>query len=105
MLIMGPKLLGRSPRRFSKTARSRPRHREAVRDRFRVRSTAVIGRRFAHDLAEGPAERAEAREAHVEADLGDAAVGLPEQEHRPLDPPALEVAVRGLAERVAEAAA
>ena len=46
----------------------------------------------------------EAGEADVEADLGDAAVGLAQQEHRPLDPAALQVAVRRLAERRPEGA-
>ena len=45
------------------------------------------------------------READVEADVGDAAVGLAQEEHRALDAPPLEVAVRRLAEHGAEAAA
>lgn len=32
------------------------------------------------------------------ADVGDAVLALAQQEHRPLDPPTLQVAVRGLAE-------
>ena len=51
---------------------------------------------------EGAAERAEAVEADVEADIGDAAIGRSQQEHRALDAPALQVAVRRLAEGVAE---
>src|SRR5262249_37508769 len=48
------------------------------------------------------AERAQAVEADVEADVGDAAIGRPQQEHRALDAPALQVAVRRLAERRAK---
>src|SRR5918995_3649137 len=85
--------------RFSETARSRPGLHEAGRDGSEVRRSPPIGRRWlADDVGEGPAERAQAREAHVEADLGHAAVGLPEQEHRPLDPAALQVTMRRLAE-------
>jgi hypothetical protein len=65
---------------------------------------AVGRRRHAQDLAERPAERAEAREADVEADLRDAAVGLAQEERRALDPAALQVAVRRLAEDGAELA-
>src|ERR671919_1004142 len=92
-LILAPRA------RFSKTARSRPGLHEAGRDGSEVGGPPPIGRRrLADDVGEGPAERAQAREAHVEADLGYAAVGLPEQEHRPLDPAALQVAMRRLAE-------
>ena len=91
----------RSPRAagFSKTARSRPGHREAGRHGGDVGRGR--GRRVGDSptiVAERAAERAEAAEADVEADVGDAAVGLAQQEHRPLDPPALQVAVRRLAE-------
>src|SRR3954447_16800014 len=89
---------------FSKTARSRPRHREAVRNGLDVGSPAVLGRRLADYGPERAAEGAEAREADVEADLGHAALGLPQEEHRPLDAPALKVTVRRLAERGAEGA-
>src|SRR5918992_2550381 len=85
--------------RFSKTARSRPRLHEARRHGSQVPGPPPIGgRRLADDLGEGPAERPQAREAHVEADLGNAALGLTEHEHRPLDAAALQVAVRRLAE-------
>src|SRR5215210_7039084 len=91
-LVLSPR------RRFSKTARSRPRLRKAGRDGSEVGGTPPIGgRRLADDVRECPAESPEAREANVEADLGHAAVGLPEQEHRSLDPAALQVAVRRLA--------
>src|SRR4051812_5307655 len=88
--------------RYSETARSRPGHRAAGRHVLvpgRPRSLAIPGRGRADDLPERPAERAEADEPDVEADLRDAAIGLPQQEHRPLHPPPLEVAVRRLAER------
>jgi len=57
-----------------------------------------------HDVVEGAAERAKAREPDVEADVGDAAVGLAEQEHRALDPPPLQVAVGRLPEGRAKGA-
>src|SRR5215216_618632 len=92
-------LARRALARFSKTARSCPGPREAGGHGPEVRGPhAVRGRRLAHDLAEGPPEAAEAREAHIEADLAHAPVRLSQEEHRPLDPPALEVAVRRLAE-------
>src|SRR5438270_1229293 len=83
---------------FSKTARSCPGHREAVWDGFDRPALTVCRRRLANDVAKAPAERAQAVEADVEADVHDAAVGRPQQEHRPLDPAALQVAVRRLAE-------
>src|SRR3954454_16233974 len=89
---------------FSATARSRPGHREAVRDRLGLGPRAVFGRRLADDRPERAAERPEAAEAYVETDVGDAAVGLDEQEHRPLDAAALQIAVRRLAEGGTEGA-
>src|ERR1700674_1063207 len=83
---------------FSKTARSHPGHREAGRDGKHELAIAVFGRRIANDVGEGPAESAEAAKADVEADVSDAARCLPQQEHRPLHPPALQVAMRRLAE-------
>src|SRR3954462_4807142 len=82
---------------FSETARSRPCHGKAVGDVVGDAALAVAGGRLAHDAAERAAERAEAREADVEANLGHAAVGLDEQEHRALDAAPLEVAMRRLA--------
>src|SRR5207247_1899711 len=81
--------------RFSETARSRPGHREAIRDRRQALAFALaeVAGRFADDLAEGPAERAEAGEPDIETDLGHIAVGPPEQVHGALDAAALEVAV------------
>jgi hypothetical protein len=60
---------------------------------------AVAGGRLADDGPEGAAEGPKAREADVEADVGHAAVGLHEQEHRALDAATLQVAMRRLAER------
>src|SRR4051794_40278343 len=98
LLSMAPKLLGVRRPRFSETARSHPRPREAVRhDGPDNAAVAVLRRRLADDLAERAAERAQAREPDVEADLGHALVRLAEQEHRALDAPALEVAMRRLA--------
>src|ERR1700712_1699724 len=104
MLSMAVTLVAPTAVGFSETARSRPCHGEAVRHVVRDAPPAIAGRRLADDGAEGPAERPEAREADVEADLGHAAVGLPEQEQRALHAPALQVAVRRLAEGVAEGA-
>src|SRR5829696_4460268 len=84
--------------RFSETARSHPAHHEAGGHRQRPRSVPVDRRRLTHDAGERAAERAEAREADVEADLGHAEVGLAQQRHRALHPPALKVAVGSLAE-------
>jgi hypothetical protein len=107
----------RSRRRggFSKTARSRGHSRRKPRPRLRHLETVrcldwrvaqtVARRRFANDLAERAAEGSKAREADIEADVSDASVRLAEQEHRPLDPPSLEVPVRCLPERGAEASA
>src|SRR5882724_6762632 len=97
-------LEGFSGARFSETARTRPGHPETRRDGFDVGALAIVGWRFAENLAEGPAERAQAREPDVQADVGHAAVGFAQQEHRALDPTALQVAVRGLAERSPEGA-
>src|SRR5262245_32838770 len=94
-----PKLRGARPARFSKIAAwSRPRHREARRHGDGLAARAELARRLAHDLAERTAERPEAEEADVEADLGHAALGLAQEEHRALDAAALEVAVRRLPE-------
>src|SRR6266851_10296121 len=85
--------------RFSKTARSHPAHREARGGRGDVRALAVIGRRLAHDVAERATEGAQAAEADVETDVGHAALGLAQQEHRAFDAAALQVAMWCLAER------
>src|SRR5215217_8466501 len=101
-LNMALTLRGVAPARFSKTARSHPRHREAARNRRCRRTRAVLGRRSAYGLAERPAERPEAREPDVEAHRRDAQVGLAQQRHCTLHAPPLEVAVRRLAEDLAE---
>src|ERR671937_2081881 len=96
--MAGTLLAGRRAR-FSETARSRPGLGEARRDRAQIRSPPPVDRRrLSDDLREGPAERPQAGEADVEADLAHAAVGLAQEEHRPLHAPALQVAMRGLAE-------
>src|ERR1700720_2240588 len=87
---------------FSKTARSCPGHREAVRDRHDWSALPIGGRRLADDCLKTTAEGAQAVEAHVEADVGDAAIGRPQQEHRPLNATALEIAVWCLTERRAK---
>src|SRR5690242_880395 len=99
LLSMGRTLDARAPLGFSKTAGSRPRHPKARRRPVNLGVLAILGRRAADDLPERPAERAEAHEAHVERDLRDAVVALAQHEHRPLDASALQVAMRGLAER------
>src|SRR5690242_7915747 len=88
-----------APLGFSKTAGSRPRHSEAGRRTVGCGALAVLRRRTTDDLPKRPAERAEAREADVEANLGDGAVALAQHEHRALDAAALQVAVRRLAKR------
>src|SRR5712692_6518365 len=89
---------------FSKTARSCPGHREAVRD-GQDRPALAIGRwRLADDVAKAPAEGAEAGEADVEADVRHTPVGRPQQEHGAFDPPALQVPMRRLAKRCSEGA-
>src|SRR5687768_1542241 len=91
---------------FSESARPRPGHGEAGWHGagHRRGAVAVRDRRLANDVAERPAEGAEAREADVEADVEDAAVRLAQQPHRALDAAALEVAMRCLAERRVEGA-
>src|SRR5947208_843717 len=94
MLSMGVTLVGAGALGFSEAARSHPRHREAVGDVVHDAPLAVAGRRLAHDGTTRAAERPEAREADVEADLGHPAVGPHEQEQRATDAP--EVAGAGL---------
>src|SRR5918992_612203 len=100
---MRPRLRLAPRARFSKTARSRPGLREAGKNGSEVGGPPPVGgQRLADYLGECPTERPETREAHVEADLRHAAVGLPEQEHRTLHTAALQVAMRRLAERGAK---
>jgi len=89
---------------FSKTARSRPRHHEARRHGRHLPAQPERRRRFTHDHLKCPAERAEAVEADVEADVGDAAIRGTQQKHRALDAAALQIAVRRLAEGLAKPA-
>src|SRR3954464_8516731 len=83
--------------RFSETAvlrlapRSRPRHHDARRHvagaaRADPPRLAVGARRHPDHAAERAAERAEAREPDVEADLGHGPVRLSQQRHRALEP-------------------
>src|SRR5579864_9453463 len=83
---------------FSETARSRPGHGEARRNGDDLSAPPVCARRLADDEVERLAEGAEACEADVEADVGDASIGAAEQVERSLDASALQVAMRGLAE-------
>src|SRR5687768_8527730 len=102
-LTLGLDRLGR----FSKTARSqgfserRPRPHRGELDTMwrddRPMAAAITGRRLADDLAEGPAECSQAREGDIEADVRDTPIALAQHEHGALHPPALQVAVRGLA--------
>src|ERR1700676_5324061 len=82
---------------FSKTARSHPGHREAGRHGKHELAIAILGRRVTNDFRERPAESTEAPKPNIKADVGDTSRGLPEQEHRPLHPPALQVTMRRLA--------
>ena len=59
---------------------------------------------LADDLPERATEGPQAVEADVEADVGDAAVGLAQQEHRALHTPPLQVTMRRLPEDGAEGA-
>src|SRR2546428_11198934 len=81
---------------FSETARSGPGHGEAVRHCKNEAPGPIVGRRLAHDVTKRAAESSKAPEPDVQADVGHGAVGLPQQEHGALDPPALQVAVRRL---------
>src|SRR5438132_12448043 len=86
---------------FSKTARSGPGHREAGRDGDDRPALTVPGWWLADDVAKDPAEGAQAREPHIQADVRHAPVGRAQQAHGSFDPPALQVAVRRLATRCA----
>src|ERR1700680_453165 len=84
--------------RFSKTARSHPCHGE-TRGHWSHRAAPSMRRRsLADDLSESAAEGAQAAEAHVKTNVGDIEIGPSQQIHRPLHPPALQIAVRCLAE-------
>src|SRR6202171_5687871 len=77
--------------RFSETARSCPSHGEAGWNRLEGPALAIHTGRLPHDPVEGAAERTQTGEPHVEADVGDVAVGPAEQVHRPFDASPLEV--------------
>src|SRR2546425_7142472 len=64
-----PRFSGRFPRPHCRQLDAMGRHDRPV-------PLAIVGRRLAHDLAEGAAEGPEAGEADVEADVGDTAVGF-----------------------------
>src|SRR4051794_22539490 len=102
---MRPTLVGSLGARFSETARAGPGHGEARGDRLRrlgLNSPAVLRWRESDDLAEGSTERAQAAKAHVQADIGHAPVGFPEQKHRPLHSASLQIPMRRLAKGVLE---
>src|SRR6266550_1847498 len=94
----------RSPRHLRRHHRPHRPHLIAVGGHHRSIPHAIARRRLADDLPERAAEGPPAREADVEANVGDAAVGLAQQEHRALHPPPLQVTVRRLPEGGAEAA-
>src|SRR4029077_1625965 len=90
--------------RFSKTAGSGPGHREAGGGVHHIAPRAVVGGVHADDVAKGAAEGPEAAESDVEADVGDVVARFAQEEHGALDPAALQVAVRRLAESRSERA-
>src|SRR6266487_2928586 len=76
-----PARLHRHPRR---DPRPHGRQLDAVRRHDRSMPRAVARRGLADDLAERATEGAQAIEADIEADVGDAPFGLAQQEHRAL---------------------
>src|SRR5438445_9717293 len=90
-LKMNPMLGAATRRGFSKTAGSHIGHREAARHSFDLGAIAILARAHTDDFPKCTAEGPEAIEADIEADIGDASLGLAQLEHRALDPPALEV--------------
>ena len=88
----------------SREPRSHGRQLDAVGRHDRSMPRAVARRGLANDLAEDAAERPQAGEADVHADVGDAAVGLAQEEHRALHPPALQIPMRRLPEDGSEGA-
>src|SRR5438270_4849111 len=93
----------RSPRHPRRHHRPRRPHLMTVGGHHRSIPHAVVRRRLADDLPERAAEGPPAREADVEADVGDAAVGLAQQEHRAFHTPPLQVTVRRLPKDGSEA--
>src|SRR6266487_2065327 len=96
-----PARLHRHPRR---DPRPHGRQLDAVRRHDRSMPRAVARRGLADDLAERATGGAQAIEADIEADVGDAPFGLAQQEHRALHAAALEVPMRRLPEDRAEVA-
>ena len=88
---------------------SQPRHSPARRNpqgrAVASEAGAVARGRFTDDPSKGVAERAEAAETDIEANLRHRTIGFAQQLHRPLHPSALKVPMRGLAERGPELAA
>src|ERR1700745_755056 len=112
-LSMPAKLVDNLGARFSKAAllsgRAHPGH-GPVRPHEQARPLAgeasqVGRRRLTHDRAKRAAEGTEAVEPDVEADGGNRAPRLAQELHGALDPTALQVAMRRLAERGPELAA
>src|SRR4051794_33913690 len=61
-------------------------------------SLTVCRRRHAEHACECAAERPEAGEPDIQADLGHGALRFTQERHRPLEPASLQVAMRRLAE-------
>jgi hypothetical protein len=57
---------------------------------------------LAHDVVKSPAKRAQATETNIEANIRNASVCGTQKKHCALNPPALQVAVRGFAKRRAK---
>src|ERR1700736_165534 len=83
---------------FSETARSRPGHDKACGGLNRLLPSSIFAGRYVDDVMKRSTESAQAREADVEADVRHGSVGLAQHEHRSLDTPPLEIAVRRLSE-------
>src|ERR1700719_2754887 len=84
---------------LSKTAGSRPCHRDAGRRGYDLGTRSIRQRRLANDVMERAAESAQARETNLHADVGHRSLRFAQHEHGALDPAALQVAMRRLAER------
>src|ERR1700694_1723147 len=84
--------------RFSKTARSHPCHGETRGHGSNRAAPSMRRGSLADDVSESAAEGAQAAEPHVKKNVGDIEIAPSQQIHRPLHPPALQVAVRCLAE-------
>src|SRR5919202_6799509 len=108
-ILMAATLVARGRRALLHSCglRPRPHRRPAAGDVRRVAGDrrAVRRRRHADDAVERRAERAEALEADLEADLADAELGVAQELLRALDAPRQHVLVRALAEGLLEAAA